>query len=52
MYKRPKTRSYILVYCTGLSWDAMLKYTKIELELLSDYEMLLLIKQGIRGGIS
>ncbi len=34
-----------------LSWNAILKYTKIEFELLSDYEMLLLIKQGIRGGI-
>jgi len=35
-------------YCTspGLSWDAMLKMTKVELELLSDYDMLLVIRKG------
>ena len=36
----------------GLSWDAMLKLTEIELELLSDYNMVLMIEKGIRGGIS
>ena len=36
----------------GLAWDAALKKTKIELELLSDYDMLLMIQKGIRGGIS
>ena len=36
----------------GLSWDAMLKCTKIKLELLSDHDMLLFIKKGIREGIS
>ena len=35
----------------GLSWDAMLKCTKIELELLSDHDVLVFIKKGIRGGI-
>ena len=36
----------------GLAWDAALKKTKISLELLSDYDMILMIKKGIRGGIS
>ena len=36
----------------GLSWDAMLKMTKVELELLSDYDMLLIIMKWIRGGMS
>jgi len=36
----------------GLAWDAALKLTDVELELLSDYDMILMIKHGIRGGIS
>ncbi|PFX15106.1 hypothetical protein AWC38_SpisGene20691 [Stylophora pistillata] len=36
----------------GLAGDAALKVTKVELELLSDLEMLLMFKKGIRGGIS
>ena len=36
----------------GLAWDAALKLTKIELELLNDYDIILMIKHGIRGGIS
>ena len=36
----------------GLAWDAMLKMTGINLELLSNVDMLLMIEKGIRGGIS
>ena len=36
----------------GLSWDAMLKMTEINLELISDIEMQLFIEKGMRGGIS
>ena len=36
----------------GLAWDACLKITKVELELLSDPNMLLMWERCIRGGIS
>lgn len=36
----------------GLTWDALLKFTKVELELLTDIDMLHFIKNSIRGGIS
>ena len=36
----------------GLAWDACLKITKVKLELLKDYEMLMMVEKGIRGGVS
>ena len=36
----------------GLSWDALLKKTGVELELFTDHEMHLFVERGIRGGIS
>ena len=35
----------------GLAWQACLKKTSLELELLTDYDMLLMVKEGTRGGI-
>ena len=35
-----------------LIWDAALKITKVQLELLRDSDMLLMIESGMRGGIT
>ena len=35
----------------GLAWQARLKKTSVKLELLTDYGMLLMVEEGIRGGI-
>lgn len=36
----------------ALSWDALLKKTGVELELLTDIDMHLFVESGMRGGIS
>ena len=35
----------------GLAWQACPKKTNVELELLTDYDMLLMVEEGMRGGI-
>ena len=35
----------------GLAWQACLKKMSIKLELLTDYDILLMVEEGIRGGI-
>ena len=36
----------------NFAWDAMLKVTDVKLDLLTDYNMHLMIEQGLRGGIA
>ena len=36
---------------SGLAWKACLKKTEVELELITDIDMLLMVEKGIRGGI-
>ena len=35
----------------GMSWDALLKTTKVQLELLTDINMHLFVEKGLRGGV-
>ena len=35
----------------GLSWDTMLKMTKIELEKINDPDKYMFFEQGMRGGV-
>ena len=42
----------LVFQCARSAWDTELKITKVQLELLSDPDMLLLIESGIRGGIA
>ena len=36
----------------GLAWDALLKKSEVELDLLTDPDMLLFFERGMRGGFS
>ena len=36
----------------NISWDAMLKRTEVQLDLLSDIDMLLFCERAIRGGLN
>ena len=36
----------------GLSWDAMLKYTGVILELLTEIDKISFVEKSLRGGIS
>ena len=56
-FRRTCIESYRLDPChhfsfPGLSWDAMMKKTKVTLELVTDIDMHLFIEKGIRGGVS
>ena len=39
------------VSAPGLAWQACLQKTKAKLELITDYNMLLMVEKGIRSGI-
>ena len=39
------------VSAPGLAWQACLKKTGVKLELMTDYDILLMIEKGIRGRI-
>ena len=51
MYERVGTRPCSLFMITWISMASVFKKTNIELELLTDYDMLLMVEEGIRGGI-
>lgn len=36
----------------SFSWDAMLKYLRVKIELISDMSMIAFLKRGIRGGLT
>jgi len=36
----------------GFTWDAMLRHTGINFELLTDIDMVMFVERGIRGGLS
>ena len=51
-FRRTCQEQYGYYTSPGLSWDALLKKTGVELELLTDYDQHLFIEKGMRGCIS
>ena len=51
MFKNYELDPAHFVSLPGLAWQACLKKTNVELELLTDYDMVLMIEEGIREGI-
>ena len=47
-----KLDPYHYLTSLGVSWDAMLKMTNVQQELMTDIEMFQSIEKGMRGGIS
>ena len=43
--------AHFFLSAAGLAWQACLKKTEVELELITDPDMLLMVEKGIRGGI-
>ena len=37
---------------SSLSWVAMLKKTEINIDLLTDYDMILILEKGLKGGVT
>ena len=42
--------TYFLI-APGLAWEAAFKKTKVKLDLLTDFDVLLMVEKGIRGRI-
>ena len=52
VFKHHKLDLAHYVTSPGLAWDACLKETGQKLQLLCDYDMLMMFEKGIRGGIT
>ena len=49
--KRYELNSAKFLLAPGLAWQAVLKKTKVKLELLTAIDMLSIIEKGIKGGL-
>ena len=52
MFKRISIRPLVFVSTPGLALEAMLKITNVKLKLLTDVDMVLMVENGIRGGLT